>query len=118
MESDQWFTNAVGVIETRLAPEQLLENMLQVELTMGRDRSQGADRTVDLDILYYDDLISCSASLSLPHPDLHNRLFVLAPLEELAPDHLHPVQRQTTAQMRRSSAGFGQAVKKISWEEK
>lgn len=115
MESAQLFTNAVGVLETRLTPQDLLEKMLAVEQAMGRDRANGMDRTIDLDILYYDDIITHDNTLTIPHPDLHKRLFVLAPMEELAPDHPHPENKLTTAQMRRRN-GYDQYIKKIPWE--
>ena len=116
MNSEQWFTNAVGVVETSLAPEVLLTRLLALESDMGRDRSQGKDRIIDLDILYYDDLIYHSATLDLPHPELTDRLFVLAPLAELAPDHLHPVTLQSSRQMLRLFPRDGQEIKNITWE--
>ena len=117
MESDQWFTNAVGVLETRRSPEKLLVRFLEIEAGMGRDRTEGMDRTIDLDVLYYDDLVVNSPGLTLPHPDIHNRLFVLAPLTELAPDHVHPIRQQTSAQMRRDLRP-DYRIKKVSWESK
>lgn len=114
MESLQQFTNAVGVLETKLSPEQLLGVILSIEKSLGRDRALGQDRTVDLDIVYFDDLVLHTENLDLPHPEMHERLFVLAPLAELAPDRLHPVRNQTTRQMK--LAASGQIVQKISWE--
>lgn len=98
--SEQWFTNAVGVLETDLAPLDLLTVLQAIEAGQGRDREKSLDRRVDLDILYYDDLLYLDEVLELPHPEIKNRLFVLAPLEELAPDHRHPRTGQTTRQMR------------------
>jgi 2-amino-4-hydroxy-6-hydroxymethyldihydropteridine diphosphokinase len=117
MESEQWFTNAVGVLQTSKTPDELLALMLEVERKMGRDRSLGEDRIIDLDILYYDDVICHVADLDLPHPEIANRLFVLAPLAELAPDHLHPVNGHSTRQMMRQLAVAGQGVKKITWND-
>ena len=91
MESDQWFTNAVGVLQTTLSASDLLQHMLRVEEEMGRDRKAGMDRTLDLDILYYDDEIIAEAALEIPHPEISRRLFVLVPLVEVAPDHVHPI---------------------------
>ena len=110
-----WFLNAVGVIETKLSPEDLLEKMLTIEKEMGRDRSHGVDRCIDLDLLYYDNLIINSPDLVLPHPEIQNRLFVLLPLAELAPDHLHPVLEQTTRMMCKRLA-VEKSVEKISWQ--
>ena len=117
MESAHWFTNAVGIIETSVAPEELLGILLRIETAMGRDRRRGTDRSIDLDILYYDDLVVSSATLELPHPELHRRLFVLLPMLELAPDHLHPVREQTTSHMwRKMTDSRGQRIKKLTWQ--
>ncbi len=114
MESDKWFTNAVGVLQTTLSARQLLETMLSIEQKMGRDRSQGMDRTVDLDILYYDDEIISDADLEIPHPEMSRRLFVLAPLAELAPDHIHPVLDLSSQAMKRQVAH--ESVQKGAWK--
>lgn len=114
MASSAWFTNAVGVCETKLRPQALLDGLLQTEAAMGRDRTQGRDRVIDLDILYYDDLIVHEPGLAIPHPELANRLFVLAPLTELAPDHKHPLTGLTSRDMQRRVSG--QAVELIPWE--
>lgn len=114
MVSAQLFTNAVGVCETKLAPQELLNGLLQTETAMGRDRSQGMDRVIDLDILYYDDFVGQDQELSIPHPEIANRLFVLAPLAELAPDHKHPLTGLTSLQMQRRV--LDQRVKQIPWE--
>jgi len=90
MKSEQWFTNAVGEITTILPPEELLAALLAIEGEFGRDRSIGLDRPLDLDLLYYGDLILSSPALTLPHPRISERLFVLAPLAELAQGHVHP----------------------------
>ena len=101
MESSNWFVNAVGELTTTLTPEQLLEQLLAIEQEFGRRRDPALpgyqDRTLDLDLLLYDDLVLKTARLELPHPRLHKRLFVLAPLAELAPDRVHPVLRQRMA---------------------
>lgn len=114
MESKHWFTNAVGVCETRLLPDALLASLLATETAMGRDRSQGLDRVIDLDILYYDDLVMQGPELALPHPEIANRLFVLAPLTELSPDHRHPVTGVTSREM--LGRVTGQTVERIAWE--
>lgn len=113
MTSEQWFTNAVGVCESKVSPQELLALLLQTEQAMGRDRAQGKDRVIDLDILYFNDLVIHQPELVIPHPELANRLFVLAPLAELAPDHLHPVSQATSLEMRNRVQG--QAVDQISW---
>ncbi|MFO7605721.1 MAG: 2-amino-4-hydroxy-6-hydroxymethyldihydropteridine diphosphokinase [Desulfurivibrionaceae bacterium] len=99
--SEQLFTNAVGVLETDLLPHDLLATLQAVERSLGRDRQKTVDRAVDLDILYYDELVFVDEKLQIPHPGIEERMFVLAPLEELAPDRPHPVKGMTTRQMKR-----------------
>jgi 2-amino-4-hydroxy-6-hydroxymethyldihydropteridine diphosphokinase len=91
--SDQpWFVNAVALIASDLEPELLLKLMLDVEARFGRVRQErNAARTLDLDLLDYDGLIIETPSLTLPHPRLHQRRFVLEPLFEIAPNWRHPV---------------------------
>lgn len=116
MASEQWFTNAVGALDTNLTPVELLDVMLGIEKKMGRDRSKGGDRIVDLDILYYNDLIHSGDKLVIPHPEMHNRLFVLMPLEELAPNHIHPVLNETTVAMRKNLFDSSdQSIKGLVW---
>jgi 2-amino-4-hydroxy-6-hydroxymethyldihydropteridine diphosphokinase len=118
MESAQWFTNAVGAIDTSLAPEELLELLLSIEQKMGRDRRKGDDRIVDLDILYFNDKVQNSGNLIIPHPEMHKRLFVLAPLEELAPDKIHPLEKiSTTAMRQKLLAVSAQPIKCLTWSE-
>jgi 2-amino-4-hydroxy-6-hydroxymethyldihydropteridine diphosphokinase len=105
MDSDNWFVNAVGELTTSLSPEKLLGQLLTIEHTFGRRRDPALaghqDRTLDLDLLLYDDLILKTARLELPHPRLHKRLFVLAPLAELAPDLVHPVRLRRMEELHR-----------------
>ncbi len=114
MKTLTWFTNAVGALETKLAPYELLQELLQVEKNMGRVRFLGKDRVIDLDILYYDDLVLYSPELDVPHPEMHKRLFVLAPLEELVPDHIHPALQQSSRHMKQTVRA-NYKVKKTSW---
>lgn len=118
MESAQWFTNAAGAIDTSLRPEDLLATLLDIERSLGRDRSKGSDRTVDLDLLLYDDLVQTTEQLTVPHPEIEHRLFVLAPLEELAPDHLHPLVQRTIRQLRRQISDGEQQIRKGQWQER
>ena len=98
------FTNGAVLLTTALSPFDLLHCMLGVEEAMGRRRSADAPakgpRVIDLDLLLYEDaqgnnLILNDPDLILPHPELHGRLFVLAPLAEIAPDFVHPRLKQT-----------------------
>lgn len=85
------FINAVAKIETSLSPMNLLQALLALELENGRTREfQNAPRTLDLDVLLYDDLQHHEHGLTLPHPQMHKRAFVLLPLLEIAPDCMIP----------------------------
>ncbi|MBU1140031.1 MAG: 2-amino-4-hydroxy-6-hydroxymethyldihydropteridine diphosphokinase [Proteobacteria bacterium] len=103
MESDHLFLNAVGILETDLEPEALLVQLQQVEHYFGRAQKTGADgykdRLLDLDLLYYGDTVLASGDLILPHPHLASRLFVLAPLVEIDPEHLDPLTGMTAEAM-------------------
>lgn len=87
------FVNAVAVMETRLAPHALLKALQAVEARHGRERTherRWGPRSLDLDILLYDDIRMQTAELTLPHPGLHERGFVLYPLAEVAPELIIP----------------------------
>lgn len=103
MESDNLFLNAVGILETNLAPEPLLAMLQQVERGFGRDKKTGGDgyqdRLLDLDILYFADCVLTGSNLVLPHPHIGERLFVLAPLVELDPEHSDPISGVTAERM-------------------
>jgi 2-amino-4-hydroxy-6-hydroxymethyldihydropteridine diphosphokinase len=85
------FINAVVEVETGLTPRGLLEALLALELECGRTREfLNAPRTLDLDVLMYDDLVHHEHGLTIPHPQMHLRAFVLQPLVEIAPDCVIP----------------------------
>ncbi|MDD2721594.1 MAG: 2-amino-4-hydroxy-6-hydroxymethyldihydropteridine diphosphokinase [Gallionella sp.] len=85
------FVNAVACIETALAPRVLLDALLNVEHEHGRERTfQNAPRTLDLDVLMYDEVQLHEHGLTIPHPQMHLRAFVLVPLLEIAPDCVIP----------------------------
>lgn len=93
-QSDNTFLNAALLLETGLPPLELLKATQEIELEMGRtQKSNGAyhDRIIDIDILLYDDLILQTPELTLPHPLMHERQFVMEPLAEIAPNVIHPV---------------------------
>ncbi len=103
------FTNAVGMVETQLSARQLLHILFQIETEYGRQRIRGShqvgkaggylDRSLDLDILSFGQAIVHDEELQLPHPRIGARLFVLAPLCEIAPAFRHPETGQTAAEM-------------------
>lgn len=90
--SEENFWNQVILIETQFSPEKLLENIAEFENWFGRVRVSGnyISREMDIDILYFDELILKNETLSIPHPQIANRLFVLVPLAEIAPEFIHP----------------------------
>ena len=114
MATEHWFTNAVGEICTSLSPTELLAAMLAIETELGRDRALTQDRPVDLDLLYYGDLMIDSQALTVPHPRIAERLFVLAPLAELAPEHLHPLLGRTSLELCRQ-LGEQAGVEQQAW---
>lgn len=86
------FLNCVVKAKTTKTPRELLKTLLSIELKLGRIREKRwGPRTIDLDILFYDDLIIDEEDLKIPHYDIQNRLFVLKPLSEIAGDFIHPV---------------------------
>jgi 2-amino-4-hydroxy-6-hydroxymethyldihydropteridine diphosphokinase len=90
--SDQpWYVNGVAIVRTLLSPPALLRELLALEVRFGRRRgAPNAARSLDLDLLDYDGRQCDTARLTLPHPRLHERRFVLAPLAEIAPEWRHP----------------------------
>ena len=86
-----WFINAAVLLQTRLEPQALLELMLEVEKSFGRVRTlKWGPRTLDLDLLFYENIQLHLPMLKVPHPQMSKRLFVLAPLAEIEPDWVHP----------------------------
>ncbi len=99
--SDQpaYFNQALS-FETSLDPDHLLSNILEIENKMGRKREikYGA-RTIDIDILFYGDLVQDRDQLTIPHPQLHLRKFALEPLNEIAPGFIHPLLKKSISEL-------------------
>ena len=96
------FLNGALLLDTALTPQELLHALLRIEGEHGRDRSHGiakGPRTLDLDLLLYDDVVMETAELTLPHPELHRRRFVLEPLAAIAPDMVHPVLQRSILEL-------------------
>ena len=94
------FLNGVCKIETLFSPENLLAFLHQIEYACNRVRSEHwGPRTLDLDIIFYDDIILQTTDLTIPHIDMHNRRFVLEPLNQIAPYYLHPVYQKRICEL-------------------
>ena len=102
--SDNMFVNAAVCVETRLTPREVLVATQTIERRMGRiEKSVGGqyhDRVIDIDILMYDDRIVNERELTIPHKEMHKRMFVLEPLEEIAPYLMHPLLQKTVTQLK------------------
>jgi 2-amino-4-hydroxy-6-hydroxymethyldihydropteridine diphosphokinase len=95
-KADQaWFVNAAIEVHTTLAPEELLQLLLKVEQGFGRTRNEKwGPRIIDLDLLDYEGMIMDSKTLTLPHPEMAQRRFVLEPLSEIAGESVHPLKKK------------------------
>jgi 2-amino-4-hydroxy-6-hydroxymethyldihydropteridine diphosphokinase len=99
-KDQDWFINAVAAIETSLGPGDLLRFLQHIERRMGRERKeQWGPRIIDLDILFYGNQVIRNEDLEIPHPRIHERRFVLAPLNDIAPDLQHPLLEKTMAEL-------------------
>lgn len=96
-EAELNFFNMSVEVETSHTPSGVLGAILMIETQLGRIRTetQYSSRVIDIDILFYDDLIMNEITLKIPHPLLHKRKFVLVPLNEIAPDFIHPVLKKS-----------------------
>jgi len=94
------YLNAAARVETDLSPSALLAVLLEIEARLGRQRAEKwGPRTIDLDILLFDDEVIATPELTIPHPLMHERRFVLEPLAEIAPDVIYPLRNMTIRQL-------------------
>lgn len=95
-----WYVNGILLVKTKLSPEQLLAYMLEVETFFGRIRGRkNAARTLDFDLIAYDNIVLNKERLILPHPRMHLRAFVLCPMAEIAPQWCHPKLNKSIRQL-------------------
>ena len=99
MNSENWFVNAIVQISTSLTPDELLKECQRIEAQLGRKRDLNSknyiDRTIDIDILFYDDKIINTPNLTIPHRVFHKRAFLMVPMLEIAQDFVHPLFQKT-----------------------
>ena len=97
-----WFVNAIIEVSTSLSPEELLIVIKRIEAQLGRERSENreyTDRTIDIDILFYDDKLINTENLVIPHRFFHKRAFMLVPMLEIAQDFVHPLFHKTVSEL-------------------
>jgi 2-amino-4-hydroxy-6-hydroxymethyldihydropteridine diphosphokinase len=99
-KEQEWFLNCVVELQTEVDPNKLLSSFKTIERKLGRTKGEkNSPRIIDIDILFYGDQVVNTKSLMIPHPLLHERLFVLQPLMDLIPDFYHPVLKKTIRQL-------------------
>lgn len=102
VKNQNWFLNMAVEIKTSLSPQDLLVKLQNIERTLGRNREKEirwGERPIDIDIIFYDNLVLETDVLTIPHKFMHKRAFVLVPLLELIPDFVHPVFNITISQL-------------------
>jgi len=111
VEGHDWYVNAAISLETDISAHQLLDNLLNIEASLGRERRQKWDpRTIDLDILLFGQEVTEEEDLTVPHPLMHLRKFVLVPMVQLAPNLVHPVLGNTMLELLHKLKDEGQTV--------
>ncbi len=101
-KKQNWFVNAVIAVRTELQPIELLRVCQSIEAKMGRNRDaeqHWGERAVDIDILFYDDLVFKNEILEIPHKYVHQRAFALVPMLEITPNFIHPVLKKSVMQL-------------------
>jgi 2-amino-4-hydroxy-6-hydroxymethyldihydropteridine diphosphokinase len=108
-----WFLNCAVALETDQSPENLMATLLHIEQELGRQRTRKkGPRIIDIDILLLGDLVANTPDLTIPHPAIHQRRFVLEPLNEIAPDARHPVLKKSIRELL-DELPAGQVVRKF-----
>jgi 2-amino-4-hydroxy-6-hydroxymethyldihydropteridine diphosphokinase len=100
-KAENFFLNQVVAVETILEPADLFQAIVEIENRLGRTRNgiQFSSRTIDIDILFYEDRVILTESLSIPHPKIKERRFVLKPMCEINPSFIHPIEKKTLKEL-------------------
>jgi 2-amino-4-hydroxy-6-hydroxymethyldihydropteridine diphosphokinase len=114
-DTETWFLNCAIKMTTLLAPEELIKKLLQIELDLGRVRLSGAtgyeSREIDIDVIFFADRIIDNSVITVPHPKMHLRKFVLIPACEIAPNYIHPVFNRDMGQLLESCLDESMVIK-------
>ncbi|MEW6328343.1 MAG: 2-amino-4-hydroxy-6-hydroxymethyldihydropteridine diphosphokinase [Thermodesulfobacteriota bacterium] len=117
LKAQNWYVNAAAEVKTLLSAQDLFCLLRHIEDEMGRKRAaRYGPRIIDLDLLFYDDMVLDTGELIIPHPRLHERRFVLVPLCELSPDFEHPVFKKRLCDLLREVPENSQRVIRIDGE--
>lgn len=110
-----WYLNCAVVLETDLSAQALLQEVLGIETAMGRRRAATkAARNIDIDIIFFADDVIETAELTVPHPAMHQRRFVLEPLAEIASEVTHPILKRTVSEMRDALPRTSGALRRLA----
>lgn len=114
INGQEWYINGAAAISTELSALDLINRLLNIEADMGRVRTtRWASRIIDLDILLFGQDIINDKILTVPHPMMHIRRFVMAPMADLAPELVHPVLRKTMLEILKEIPGDEQIIKRV-----
>jgi 2-amino-4-hydroxy-6-hydroxymethyldihydropteridine diphosphokinase len=114
VKAQEWYVNGAVSVSTTMSAQDLLKALLQVELHMGRIRlEKWGPRVIDLDLLLYGQDIIDETDIKVPHPLMHMRKFVMAPMSELAPDLIHPLFGKSMMELLKEIEVNNQAIKRL-----
>jgi 2-amino-4-hydroxy-6-hydroxymethyldihydropteridine diphosphokinase len=117
LKAQGWYVNATAEVKSPLSAQDIFCLLHHIEDEMGRERvARYGPRIIDLDLLFYDDMVLDTGELIIPHPRLHERRFVLVPLCELSPDFEHPVLKKKVCDLLKEVPENGQRVRRIEVE--
>jgi len=113
-EMEENFLNLAALVQTEMQPAELMKTLLEIEKQMGRKRpieTRYSSRSIDIDIIFYDDLILKLPGLTIPHPHAHERRFVLQPLTDINPEYMHPTLSKSVTQLLSECSDKGKIIK-------